>query len=81
MSEKAPADDHIVWIVKLEQERLAGLERPKHPVAAWLPEVHLVEVRPTGQELVPVLVRDRDEGAHGGILAERHRGAGPEPST
>jgi len=81
VSEKAPTDDRIVGIVELEQQRLAGLQRPEHPVAAWLPEVRLVEVRPTGQELVSVLVRDRDKGAHGGILAERHRGAGPEPST
>jgi hypothetical protein len=68
--EEASTDDGVVRIVELEQQRLPGIQRPEHPVAAGLPEVDLVEVRPSGQELVPVLVRDRDEGAHAGILAE-----------
>jgi len=53
----------------------------EHPVTAWLPEVDLVEVLPTGQERVPLLVRDRDKGAHGGILAEPWARPGPRIVT
>jgi hypothetical protein len=48
VSEKPASDNGVVGIVKLEQQRLTGLQGPEHPVATWLPEVDLVEVRPTG---------------------------------
>ncbi len=70
MSEEAATNDGVVWIVEFEEQRLAGIQSAERAVAPRLPEIDFIEVRPPGEELVPVRVRDRDERAHGGILAE-----------
>ena len=65
MREKPSAHDDVVRIVELEQEGFAGLQGPKEPVAAGLPEVHLVQVGTIPEEAVPVPVRDGDITPHG----------------
>jgi len=51
------ADNKIIWAMKLEEKRFAGLQRSKFPRAAGLPEVHFVGIQPT-YKFKPVLIRD-----------------------
>jgi hypothetical protein len=65
MGEEAAASNDVLWVVELEQAGFTGLERSEQPVAAGLPEVHLVQVGAVSQEAVPVPVRDGDVSPHG----------------
>ena len=65
MREEASSDNGVLWVVEFEQEGFAGLERSEQPVAAGLPEVHLVQVGAVPQEAVPVPVSDSDVSPHG----------------
>lgn len=44
MGEEASANDGVLWIMQLKQERLARTQRPELPFASRLPEVHLIQV-------------------------------------
>jgi hypothetical protein len=65
MGEEASSGNDVIWIVELEQEGFARLERSESAVAAGLPEVHFIEVRAVPQEAVPVPVRYGNKGPHG----------------
>jgi len=65
VGEEATAQDGILRIVQLEQKRLAQIQGTNLPSAARLPEVHLIEVWPAKEELVPIPVGDGYEGFHG----------------
>ncbi len=74
--EKAAAHDEVVRAVGLEEERLPGMERPEGPLAAGLPEVHLINIGQVPEVAEPVVVGDGDSQAHparlvsGPILAD-----------
>jgi hypothetical protein len=68
--EEAPANDGVVGVVKLEEEGLTGGERAKLPTTAWLPEVHLIQVRPLSEEAVPILISDGDPRPHAAIVSD-----------
>ena len=70
MREEAPTYDGVVGVVKLEEEGLTGNERAKLPTPAWLPEVHLIQVRPLSEEAVPILVGDGHPRPHTAIVSD-----------
>ena len=68
MREEAAANDGVVGVVKLEEKGFTGGERAKLPTPAWLPEVHLIQVRPLREETVPILVGYCYPGPHAAIV-------------
>jgi hypothetical protein len=68
--EEARANDGVVGVVKFEEEGLTGGERAKLSTPAWLPEVHLIQVRPLSEEAVPVLIGDGDPRPHAAIVSD-----------
>src|SRR5206468_13009183 len=70
----APADDRVVGIVELEQERLTNRQSAELARATGLPEVDLIEIRPHPEEAEPLAVGDGEIGSHACLRRIR-----PEP--
>ena len=70
MRKEAPANDSVVGVVKLEEKGLTGSERPKLPTPAWLPEVHLIQVRPLCEETVPIFIGDGQPRTHAAMVSD-----------
>jgi hypothetical protein len=70
MREEAPANDGVVGLMKLEEEGLTGSERPKLPTPAWVPEIHLIQVRSLREETIPIFIGDGQPRTHAAIVSE-----------
>ena len=75
--EKPEAANRVVACLELEEERLARLQRRKAS-RAWPPEVDLLNLRTTEQELVPALVGGCDEATHVARIFHGHALMGKE---
>lgn len=64
VGEDAAAYDVVFGAVQLEEEEFAGEECTKLVVAAGLPEIDFVELRPAAQKVEPLAIRYSDEGFH-----------------
>jgi hypothetical protein len=65
VGKKSASHNVVLGAVELEEEWLAGLERPEQTASAWLPEVQLVEVRAAFEIAIPVFIGDANPSTHG----------------
>jgi hypothetical protein len=63
-AEEASANDPVMRVVRLEEERLARTHRVEPAGAAGLPKVHLLQRRTSAEEAIPLPVRHANVGTH-----------------
>jgi hypothetical protein len=66
--EEASADHTVVWVVSLEEERLAHGDGVEFTPAAWPPEVHHGNLGSGRKEVIPLVVRHADVTPHNCIV-------------
>ena len=64
MREEPTTHDIVVWVMKLEKERIIGLQGTEEAVPTGLPEIYFVEIRALLEKSEPVVICDSYVGFH-----------------
>ena len=64
MREEPTTHDIVVWVMKLEKERIIGLQGAEEAVSTGLPEIYFVEIRALLEKSEPVVICDSYVGFH-----------------
>jgi len=70
LREEAATGNEVTRRMKLEKQRLTGVEGFEGRIWGWLPEVDLFDRRLGGMYLEPVIVRNSHEESHAFVSAE-----------